>query len=1080
MINNSARQFRQGRAVTLAERLTVFSHQFKDCWQQHDRSLGQRRLAQWQGQSPFTQAELFSDRLRLAGISEEQFAWHLGISQPELGHEKQAWQTNLQTIWQQYDPDRAAIALPELLLQRYPGACFLQAFQPFLQFAHCTLEQEISSLRQKYGVVPFSDDVVEQALFRNVPPQLIYSISRTAVLELNIARLREQLPGETAEARFNDFIDILSRPDHLGDFLDEYPVLARLITVLTTQWVAAFTEFLDHLCHDWRALQATFGVGRVLEDVSMSAGDRHRHGRTVSLARFSSGLRLVYKPRGLSVDVHFQQLLTWLNGKGIAAPFRTLTILDRGDHGWVEFVEAQACDSQDQVKNFYWRQGAFLALLHALSATDFHHENLIAAGEHPVLVDLETLFSPSYHGKEVDLPVSVQMMADSVMSIGLLPQRIWTGEEQEGVDLSGMGMKGDQLAPHGVPTWNQAETDEMHFTRQRLRIAGKTHQPTLCGAEVQLIDYLDEICSGFRNLYELLVRQRKELADFLYRFKADRVRYVARATHTYTLILTESVHPDLMQDALARDQLFDNLWNGAADNKALRRLIAYEQEDMWRYDVPFFTTYPDSVDLWSSEGGCIEGYFDESGLARVVKKLARLGPTDLDRQLWLIQASLATVSHAAHQPARQIGLATLTPANEFNVSPDQLIRLAVRAGERIEALALAIEEDPAWFAINLNTAGNYLTVDPINIELYNGLSGVALFFAYLAKCTENSSYRVLAQRISEKIRQALQTFIAGDDLSSLPVGGFEGGGGIVYALTHLSSLWNDPDLLADAITLTHSLAQGISKDQTYDIISGSAGCIGALLTLAAVTRDDSVLKVARHCGDHLLANRIATEHGPAWMPAKSLVVKEPLTGFSHGVAGIAWALLKLAEATGEDKYAAAARQSLAYERAFFSVERQNWRDLRVLSTPPELSAGAAKCATLWCHGAPGVGLGRLDTLHLLDDATVREEIDIAIHTTLRDGFGQGHSLCHGDLGNMELLLQARARLGAHWDADIKRLTGRIVASIEEHGWLCGNSLYVEVPGLMTGLAGIGYGLLRLAFPDATPALLLFAPPGAKP
>ena len=35
---------------------------------------------------------------------------------------------------------------------------------------------------------------------------------------------------------------------------------------------------------------------------------------------------------------------------------------------------------------------------------------------------------------------------------------------------------------------------------------------------------------------------------------------------------------------------------------------------------------------------------------------------------------------------------------------------------------------------------------------------------------------------------------------------------------------------------------------------------------------------------------------------------------------------------------------------------------------------------------------------------------------------------------------------------------------------------VESPGLMTGLAGIGYGLLRLAEPTRMPSVLVLEPP----
>ena len=51
-----------------------------------------------------------------------------------------------------------------------------------------------------------------------------------------------------------------------------------------------------------------------------------------------------------------------------------------------------------------------------------------------------------------------------------------------------------------------------------------------------------------------------------------------------------------------------------------------------------------------------------------------------------------------------------------------------------------------------------------------------------------------------------------------------------------------------------------------------------------------------------------------------------------------------------------------------------------------------------------------------------------------------------------------------------------LASIRRNGWICGVPSGVETPGLMTGLAGIGYGLLRLAEPRRTPSVLAFESP----
>ena len=48
--------------------------------------------------------------------------------------------------------------------------------------------------------------------------------------------------------------------------------------------------------------------------------------------------------------------------------------------------------------------------------------------------------------------------------------------------------------------------------------------------------------------------------------------------------------------------------------------------------------------------------------------------------------------------------------------------------------------------------------------------------------------------------------------------------------------------------------------------------------------------------------------------------------------------------------------------------------------------------------------------------------------------------------------------------------------MEEHGWRCGVPLDVETPGMMDGLAGIGYELLRLAEPSQIPSVLILEEP----
>jgi lantibiotic modifying enzyme len=192
-------------------------------------------------------------------------------------------------------------------------------------------------------------------------------------------------------------------------------------------------------------------------------------------------------------------------------------------------------------------------------------------------------------------------------------------------------------------------------------------------------------------------------------------------------------------------------------------------------------------------------------------------------------------------------------------------------------------------------------------------------------------------------------------------------------------------------------------------------------------------------------------------------------------------LLKLHELSGQQRFRAAALDAIDYERSLFSPAEGNWLDQRDLGSFSRAQEnGKRKTITAWCYGAPGIGLARLSTLAHLDDAATRAEIATALQTTWANGFGQNHSLCHGDLGNIELLCAAGARFNdARWHAEGQRLAGVILDSINRHGWLCGLPLGIESPGLMTGLAGIGYGLLRLAAPQQVPSILTLQPPGAR-
>jgi lantibiotic modifying enzyme len=193
---------------------------------------------------------------------------------------------------------------------------------------------------------------------------------------------------------------------------------------------------------------------------------------------------------------------------------------------------------------------------------------------------------------------------------------------------------------------------------------------------------------------------------------------------------------------------------------------------------------------------------------------------------------------------------------------------------------------------------------------------------------------------------------------------------------------------------------------------------------------------------------------------------------AHGAAGMAIAWFRLAEASGRAAFRAAGREALAFERGAFDRAAGGWPDFRFGKTD-----GAVPCSTMWCHGAPGIGLSRLALLDLEDDPAFIGEIEAAISATKHYGMRHADHLCCGNFGRIDLLVEAGHRFG---DA---ALLGTAAAAAEARldlraargsfGLSCDDAPEWLKPSLFRGIAGLGYELLRIAAPGDVPSVLLW-------
>lgn len=1071
-------------AITLTERIASLQAYATFPQTMCGTEKAQRRLQQWKEQAPFHTGSFFAERLAMDSLTEDDLlallAEPIEAVQARIGTSPE-WLMELRQAFEDYDPtgDRS-LPVRNAEDSRHLLS-FLNVIKPLLLPGVDRLDTGIQHLAQKYTYIPFDSQAIVPSLFAFLASQILSKLSRTLVLELNVARLQGRLQGTTPQERFEDFVRQLCQGEMLA-LLEEYAVLARQLVEIIDQWVAYSLEFLRHLCADWEQICEIFapqGDPDMLMEVKGGVGDTHRSGRSVMLLRFRSGLQLVYKPKSLAIDVHFQELLDWVNERGQQPAFRTLKLINKGSYGWSESISACDCTSVAEVERFYERQGAYLALLYALQATDFHCENIIAAGEYPMLIDLEALFHPEVRKDDqaIFANPAYEALVHSVLRISLLPHRLWFNDdaEGEGIDISGLGGQEGQLSPRPVSRWEETGTDRMRVVRRRVEIPAANNRPRLNGLDVDTLSYRDSLISGFSRMYQLLREHRDELvAEQLPRFAHDEIRFIARATNIYALLLADSFHPNVLRDALKRDRLFDRLWVGIERRPYLSRIIAVERADLLRGDIPLFTTRPSSRDLYTSQGEQVAEFFNEPSIESVRKHIQRLDEQDLARQIWLVQASFTSMSMGMEQVTRKVR--QLQPAHT-RVTRERLVAAASAVGEHLCNLALRNEDAAGWLGVAPVNEREW-QLQPTDTSLYHGTSGIALFLAYLAACTGETGYLELAEAALKTVCSLLEVQKKYRDVDG--IGAFEGLGAPIYLFSHLGALWHKPTLFHEAEALVELLADLIEKDDHLDIIAGSAGCIASLLSLYTVAPTAQTLAAAVQCGDHLLARARPMQIGVGW----SLLSREtPLAGFSHGAAGIAWSLLSLAEVSGEEHFRQTALAALAYERNLFSPRKQNWLDLRGRSVSVRSNQAMTEendqCMTAWCHGAPGIGLSRLAALQYVDDATIRQEIDIALKTTLAEGFGRNHSLCHGDFGNLETLLMATSILDEpRYREQLERITAMLLESIDSSGWITGVPLGVETPGLMTGLAGIGYELLRLAAPEQVPSVLLLAPPNS--
>jgi lantibiotic biosynthesis protein len=384
-----------------------------------------------------------------------------------------------------------------------------------------------------------------------------------------------------------------------------------------------------------------------------------------------------------------------------------------------------------------------------------------------------------------------------------------------------------------------------------------------------------------------------------------------------------------------------------------------------------------------------------------------------------------------------------------------------------EIIGLKICRDAIWHSGRCNWIGpnveqvhdqRKIYFRALTSEFYGGTSGIAFFLANLNSATP---YPLLARTA----RGAMSHAWSGIDKipHALRLGFYTGALGVAYSSILTGRLLDDQNMVERGLEEFHRFSQGDLIGCGVDVVDGLAGAIPAFIKIQRLYPDSTLTAFILCMGEHLIKASQRTDIGLSWKTIEP--VSKHLTGFAHGTAGIATALMELFLFSGENRWLDAALGAITYENHYFDKTSSNWPDFRNFSQ--KQSDDELVYSVAWCHGAPGIALSRLRAFEITGREDLREDAVRALQTTSRQSMPEylsNFSLCHGLSGNASILQYGSCILNdRQWfESAMSVAESGVNENIRENlPFQNGLNNDLESPDFMLGLAGIGYFFLQM-------------------
>ncbi|MEC3875861.1 type 2 lanthipeptide synthetase LanM [Chryseobacterium salviniae] len=476
--------------------------------------------------------------------------------------------------------------------------------------------QIVHSVENEHESIPFADILLHYTEnFVKTLENRTISVTVKDKLHQNLLQEMSSAAEITLQEELNHFKNSGENfyPDYTRSALlslpVKYPVLDKMLTVMAENYALHVANIFSNFHKDIDLISETFSIANdaAIIDIDTSLGDGHG-GESTALITLSGGFKLIYKPRSLDTSVSYNLFIDWVNAK-LDVKLKTLKCINLKKYGWLEFVPYVPVDSDEELKEYYYKAGILLAVTFLLGSKDYHSENLIAAGKDPVIIDHETIIQPVLKNQP---SIRTWDEAHKIPEFSVLESMLIVNQDTGAtLQCAGYGVAGNvETMDMEMKIIHPNTIDSKRETRFVFRKLIKQNIPVYNGKNIFVTHYKASFLKGFSAAYDLFMNAKEELlspGSPVNYFSSQKTRYIWRPTFVYFRILKYMRGAAFMASFEAYHSKLYELMSKAYQKEGFKNLqfiLDSEMAQMLKGDIPFFNL--NSSDSHLQEGEIVE------------------------------------------------------------------------------------------------------------------------------------------------------------------------------------------------------------------------------------------------------------------------------------------------------------------------------------------------------------------------------------------------------------------------------------------------------------------------------------------